>query len=282
MDSPHLAGPTENSSHPVSSAGGLHIGQPSPSPGPSTPGARGPRRRPPKLRRRQSQDAGKRQPPPDTAMPLANPAGSSLSAQDPRDPEWRHSRVDGPDAGPDDEREHGHMHEHEHERDPAHLNTHPTKPSSDAGPPSEAEDTSSLGAGSTPAPAPAPAPTYAQNSRQQIELDRSQDREGRESQQLMQIDDLENLSGQMVRDIQTKTVGTRNGAREGVIEYTSRHGHETGKGLQERRTSSSHEQSRLRLDLNLDLEVQLKAKIRGDLTLQLMYGFSFVFGALAG
>jgi hypothetical protein len=35
--------------------------------------------------------------------------------------------------------------------------------------------------------------------------------------------------------------------------------------------STKNDQLNLRLDLNLDVEVELKAKIRGDLTLQLLY-----------
>ncbi|KAL4994703.1 hypothetical protein BDV10DRAFT_188748 [Aspergillus recurvatus] len=248
MDGPHLAATDSN------------LRQPSPSPDPSAPGAGASRRRPPKLRRRQPQASGDPQPPPDTAMPLTDPAENSLSTQR---REWGDSHVHVKDAEPDDE----HGREHGRGKAQLNLNSHSTDPSSEPAPSSEAEDTSSLGTGPTPALAPAPAP--AQNTRQQIVLDRTQDGEGRESQQLMQIDDLGNSSGEMVRDVQTKTVGTVNGAREGVIGSITRHGHER---LQDQRTGSN-EQLKLRLDLNLDLEVQLKAKIRGDLTLQLMYVF---------
>lgn len=37
--------------------------------------------------------------------------------------------------------------------------------------------------------------------------------------------------------------------------------------------SKKNDQLRLRLDLNLDVEIELKAKIRGDVTLQLLYAF---------
>lgn len=37
--------------------------------------------------------------------------------------------------------------------------------------------------------------------------------------------------------------------------------------------SKKNDQLKLRLDLNLDVEIELKAKIRGDVTLQLLYAF---------
>ncbi|KAL6231074.1 hypothetical protein BDW75DRAFT_244233 [Aspergillus navahoensis] len=185
-------------------------------------------------------------------MPLANPAGNSLSTQG---PEGRDSHVHVLDDRPDDKHEHGGDMEH------LNLNSQTTNPSSELSPYSEAEDMSSLGAGPTPSPAPAP----AQNMRQQMVLGRAQNGEPRESQRLMQINDLENSSGEMVRDIQTREVGKVNGATEGVIGSITRH----ERGLQEGRTGNND--LTLRLDLNLDVEVQLKAKIRGDLTLQLMY-----------
>lgn len=49
--------------------------------------------------------------------------------------------------------------------------------------------------------------------------------------------------------------------------------------IEEKPQSGKSDQLRLRLDLNLDIEVELKAKIRGDLTLQLLYvPFKFSFG----
>ncbi|KAL4733061.1 hypothetical protein BDV11DRAFT_200804 [Aspergillus similis] len=163
-------------------------------------------------------------------------------------------------ACPFERRRARHEHEHEHGRG---SNSHSTAPSSEPAPFSEAEDTGSL------EPAPTPAHPHAQNMRRQIMLDRTQDGEGRESQRLMQINNLENPSGEMVRDTQTKTLKTVNGVRDGVTGSITRH--EQERGLQEPSgRTNKNEQLRLRLDLNLDLEVQLKAKIRGDLTLQLM------------
>ncbi|KAL4753457.1 hypothetical protein BDW72DRAFT_210308 [Aspergillus terricola var. indicus] len=237
--------------HPVSPADEHHLSQPSASPEPSASGAWARRRRPPKLRRRQAQDSGEPPLPPDTAMPLAQPARNNLSKQS---PEWRdsHAHVNG--AWPDNE------HELELERG---SNSHSTAPSSEPAPFSKAEDTSSLGAG------PTPAHPHARNMQQQIVLDRTQDGVGRDSQRLMQINNVENPSGEIVRDTQTKTVKTVNGVKDGVIGSITRH--EQERGLQERAgKTNNNEQLRLRLDLNLDLEVQLKAKVRGDLTLQLM------------
>ncbi|KAL3431004.1 hypothetical protein BDV09DRAFT_201866 [Aspergillus tetrazonus] len=246
--------PPYRSPHAVSLDDERHLSQPSASPDPSASEAWARGRRPPKLRRRQPQDSGEPSLPPDNAMPLAQPARNNLSKQSPEGGD-SHAHVNG--AGLDDERD-GHRHEHGRG-----SNSHSTAPSSELAPSSEAEETSSLGVESTPAH------PRARNMQQRIILDRSQDGEGRESQRLMQINNLENPAGEMVRDTQTKTVKRVNGVKDGVIGSITRHGHE--RGLQERSgKTNDNEQWRLRLDLNLDLEVQLKAKIRGDLTLQLM------------
>lgn len=254
MDDPYTARTTDRSPHAVSLDDERHLSQPSASPNPSASEAWARGRRPPKLRRRQPQDSGEPSLPPDNAMPLAQPARNKLSKQSPEG--WdSHAHVNG--AGLDDERD-GHRHEHGRG-----SNSHSTAPSSELAPSSEAEDTSSLGV------EPTPAHPRARNMQQQIILDRSQDGEGRESQRLMQINNLENPAGEMVRDTQRKTVKRVNGVKDGVIGSITRHDHE--RGLQERSgKTNDNEQLRLRLDLNLDLEVQLKAKIRGDLTLQLM------------
>ncbi|KAL4762279.1 uncharacterized protein BDW70DRAFT_158944 [Aspergillus foveolatus] len=255
MDDPNTARTTDRSPQAVSLDDERHLSQPSASPDPSASEAWArSRRRPAKLRRRLPQDSGEPSLPPDNAMLLAQPAGNNLSKQSPEGGD-SHAHVNG--AGPDDERD-GHGHEHGRGSNP-----HSTALSSELAPSFEAEDTSSLGVG------PTPAHPRACSMQQQIVLDRSKDGEGRESQRLMLINNLENPAGEMVLDTQTKTVKRASGVKDGVIRSITRHDHE--RGLQERSgKTNDNEQSKLRLDLNLDLEVQLKAKIRGDLTLQLM------------
>ncbi|RDW61175.1 uncharacterized protein DSM5745_10673 [Aspergillus mulundensis] len=239
MSDPQLETATESNPRVVTPEDERHSSQPSPkSPSPDTP-----RRRPPKLRRRQQQPTGERDLPPDTAR---QPTESSQAVQQ---PERQHSSV----TDADDEHEHGNN----------------TFSSSE---PTLSEDTSSL----STSPTPALEPGQAQNSRQRMVLDRSDEGPGGQSQRITRIHGFGDTGGEMVRNIrrQGRAVGTVGRAPGDVTDVTGRS--VGGREVQER-PKSRNEQLRLRLDLNLDLEVQLKAKIRGDLTLQLMYVLDFFF-----